>query len=311
MRIFTTLFSLLIVAFSMAQNSSLTVLNPSDHTFFVVLNGIRQNTTPQTNVKVSGLVTGSYEVKLIFADGKTGDIGKKLVLNESGDYLATIVLKGKHPELKFLGTNNGRTAIPQETVTVPYRPTDQLDEEADEELLEATDDWQRDPVHPATFNSVADFTKTYDAPNKLSDDLHQKAYTYFSESDWKELETLFSDNSVNGGWPPNRGFIRSTSETLMVGTRIDRYGGYIDQTDSLFHDKGTFVSPMGATFGSRALPGGTLSKPYTKYVVVKEIPNVNAGEAIPWFGQEGMGIQYELPETIDVLIAQGYIEKLD
>lgn len=311
MRYFTTLCTLLIVVLSMAQNSSLTLLNTSGKPFFVLLNGIRQNTTPETNVKIAGMVTGSYEVKLIFSDGKTGDLDKKLVLNESGDYLATIAMKGKHYQLKFLGVNNGKIAIPKETQLIPYRSNDQLDEEVSEEMFESSEDWQRDPVHPAVFNSLADFTKTYDPANTLSDDVHQKAYKYFEQSDWKGLEQLFAENNANGGWPPNRGFIRSIPETLKVGTEIDRYGGYIDNADGLFHDKGTFASPMGATFGSRALPAATITKPYTQYRVIKEIPNVQAGEAIPWFGQEGMGVQYELPETIDALIKGGYIEKIE
>lgn len=92
---------------------------------------------------------------------------------------------------------------------------------------------------------------------------------------------------------------------------IDRYGGYIDDVDGLFKDKGTFASPMGASFESRALPASTQSKPYKKYRVIKEIPNVKSGEAIPWFGQPGKGIQYELPETIEDLLKDKFIELID
>jgi hypothetical protein len=84
----------------------------------------------------------------------------------------------------------------------------------------------------------------------------------------------------------------------------------IDNTDGLFKDRGNFVAPEGISFESRALPAETISKPYNKYKVIKEIPNVKKGLAIPWFNQTGMGIQYELPENMSDLLKAGYKEKL-
>ena len=51
---------------------------------------------------------------------------------------------------------------------------------------------------------------------------------------------------------------------------------------------------------------------YRQYEVIKEIPNVNEGKAIPWFNQKGGGIQYELPKEmpIDYLLENGYIKIL-
>jgi hypothetical protein len=79
-----------------------------------------------------------------------------------------------------------------------------------------------------------------------------------------------------------------------------------------FKDSGTFVAPDGASFPSRALPEATLGKPYNHYEVVKPIPGVKEGPAIPWFGQPGKGMQYELPPGgIDQLIKDGFIVKVD
>ena len=71
---------------------------------------------------------------------------------------------------------------------------------------------------------------------------------------------------------------------------------------------GFFSSPAGESFGSRALPADYQNtKPYRKYKIIKEIPNVKQGRAAPWFNQPGLGIQYQLPLSIDDLLNAGYI----
>ncbi len=60
--------------------SNFTVFNNNGQTFYVILNGVKQNSLPQTNVVVSGLVNSAYSVKLIFSDGKTADINKNFSL---------------------------------------------------------------------------------------------------------------------------------------------------------------------------------------------------------------------------------------
>ena len=41
--------------------------------------------------------------------------------------------------------------------------------------------------------------------------------------------------------------------------------------------------------------------------VVREIP-VEEGVIMPWFGEEGLGIQYKLPQKIEELIPEFIIE---
>ncbi len=145
--------------------------------------------------------------------------------------------------------------------------------------------------------------------------LGYQAWDLWKAKKWGELEDLFKANNINGKWPPNRGFIEFTTEPLTVGKEIDRYGGYIDPADGLFKDNGLYASPKGASFESRALPAeylmSTPPKPYNKYKVVKEIPNVKQGQAAPWFNQPGMGTQYELPLSIDKLLSEGFIIKIN
>jgi hypothetical protein len=85
----------------------------------------------------------------------------------------------------------------------------------------------------------------------------------------------------------------------LPGDKVDRFGGFANSQNE-FKDFGAFVSPEGNSFESRALPENTKEKAYNAYEVIAPI-EVNSGPAIPWFGQSGMGIQYELPESIESL----------
>jgi len=87
---------------------------------------------------------------------------------------------------------------------------------------------------------------------------------------------------------------------------IDRFGGYYT-ADSIFHDKGTFVCREGVPFAKRALPASTLKSSYREYKILKAIPGAKKGVIIPWFNEPGLGIQYNLPYTIDSLVKGGYI----
>ena len=101
-------------------------------------------------------------------------------------------------------------------------------------------------------------------------------------------------------WPPNRGFLGDpVQETLKVGTRIDRYG----------YPGGTFVSPEGTPFEERALLPSTLTKPYNVYEVTQPF-EAQAGTVASWFGFGGGGIQYELPQSVQDLIDQGFLKRV-
>lgn len=54
---------------------------------------------------------------------------------------------------------------------------------------------------------------------------------------------------------------------------------------------------------------GTDGRPYNVYDVTEPI-TVTSGEAAPWFGYEGGGVQYELPDSVINLINEGKFERL-
>ncbi len=122
----------------------------------------------------------------------------------------------------------------------------------------------------------------------------------------KLLEIFLSDD----GWPPNRGFIALRNRSFKKGEFFDRYGGWFDENGK-FHDNGTFVGEDGISYTERSLRPGTDAKPHQRYEVIRDIPDVKEGEAIPWFGEKGGGVQYELPASIDDLIENGYIKPVN
>jgi hypothetical protein len=124
MKTITTLFLTIITSITFAQNTSLTIFNNSGQQFFVILNGIKQNSIPQTNMKIGGMSTGMYEVKLIFADGKTGDINKKMYLDQIADYTARVVINGTKRKLQFFNMSNTQGTTNNSTI-INYRPNDQ------------------------------------------------------------------------------------------------------------------------------------------------------------------------------------------
>lgn len=102
-------------------------------------------------------------------------------------------------------------------------------------------------------------------------------------------------------WPANRGFIEGTVERkfLMPGETFDRYG----------FGGGKFASPTGTPLEMRSLRSGVESLPYNNYQVVKPL-EVNSGGIAPAFNQPGLGTQYELPVSINILLKRGIIKKM-
>ncbi|MEI7731569.1 MAG: glycohydrolase toxin TNT-related protein [Verrucomicrobiota bacterium] len=107
---------------------------------------------------------------------------------------------------------------------------------------------------------------------------------------------------VRSPWPGNSGFIDGTVErkVLMPGVIVDRYG----------FGGGKFVSPAGTSVEARALRAGTENLPFNTYQVTKPI-EVNAGGVSPCFGQPGLGVQYELPVSVNVLLKRGFLKPIN
>ncbi len=101
--------------------SNFTVFNNKGQTFYVILNGVKQNSLPQTYVVVSGLVNSAYSVKLIFSDGKTADININFFIDSPSDITKRIILKKGKGKLQLISQIPTVGASTGETV-INYRP---------------------------------------------------------------------------------------------------------------------------------------------------------------------------------------------
>lgn len=103
------------------SQSNLSIFNNNGQQFYVVLNGIRQNSIPQTNVQVAQIKNGNYAVKVIFADGKTADIDKNFMIDAPYDITARIVFKKGKGKLQLMGMEPTNGVL---TEAVIYRPSE-------------------------------------------------------------------------------------------------------------------------------------------------------------------------------------------
>ncbi len=98
------LAALSIVLFSVAfGQSNITVFNNGGQQFYVILNGVKQNFQPMTNVVVSGLKNGTYSMKLIFADQKISDVDKNFFIEQAEDITTRVIFKKGKPKLQWIG----------------------------------------------------------------------------------------------------------------------------------------------------------------------------------------------------------------
>jgi hypothetical protein len=71
-----------LVKTSSAQLSNLIVFSEGGERFSVILNGIMQNASPETNIKISDLNAPNYTVKILFEDRSFGELQKQIFLNQ-------------------------------------------------------------------------------------------------------------------------------------------------------------------------------------------------------------------------------------
>lgn len=117
----TVLFSLsLLLAVVGYSQSSLTVFNNGGQKFYLIMNGIKQNSVAQTNVVVSGIKNGGYSVKLIFDDGKTKDIDKNFFLDSPQDVTTKVAFKKGVGKLQLVSMVPAAGTVTEGSVT--YRP---------------------------------------------------------------------------------------------------------------------------------------------------------------------------------------------
>jgi hypothetical protein len=109
--------------------------------------------------------------------------------------------------------------------------------------------------------------------------------------------TTSSSKALVPYFPPNRGALGGWTKTILSpGTSISRYGSEL----------GRYASPYGTSFTMRSLPSGTQVQEAI-YMVTKKGLEVEQSTVIPWYNQQGFGVQYYLPDTVGNLVNDGYL----
>ncbi|MCF8444840.1 MAG: DUF4476 domain-containing protein [Crocinitomicaceae bacterium] len=109
-----------IVSFTNAQ-TNLTVFNNGDQSFHIILNGIKQNQFPQKNVCVTNVTNGGHALKVVFANGASADIDKKLFLDEASDIRMSIEFKKGKGKLRIISYEPTKGSASSGVI---FRPTD-------------------------------------------------------------------------------------------------------------------------------------------------------------------------------------------
>lgn len=79
------LISVFFVQLFFAQTSTVTIFSEEGERFFVIVNGVRQNDSPATNVVVTDLDKPNYLFKIIFEDQKINSINENVYLLDFDD----------------------------------------------------------------------------------------------------------------------------------------------------------------------------------------------------------------------------------
>lgn len=90
-----TLFIAFYAVSAFAQGSNLVFFAEQGERFFVVLNGIRQNSEAQTNVKIENIMGATVKVKIIFEDAALGELDKNVFMPEEPSELTINIRKDK------------------------------------------------------------------------------------------------------------------------------------------------------------------------------------------------------------------------
>ena len=119
----TLFLSILLFAFSFTalSQSNLTIFNNGDYAFHVMLNGIKQNQFPQKNVTISNISSGGHALKVVFANGASADIDKKLYLDEPSDIRMSVEFKKGVGKLKIISYEPTKGS---QANSLAFRPND-------------------------------------------------------------------------------------------------------------------------------------------------------------------------------------------
>lgn len=132
----------------------------------------------------------------------------------------------------------------------------------------------------------------------------------------KKYTALYRPNDTleSYEYPKDRGFTSDKSGVVANHTYTLKSGTYVDRFGS---ESGGFLAPAGTPYAMRSLPPSNLitynqSHPYNYYVykVIMDF-DVEAGPIAPYFGQPGLGLQFNLSSSVGTLVNEGKLLRVN
>jgi hypothetical protein len=94
-------------AFAQVSNNNLVVFSQDGDKFSLIVNGLRQNEKPETNVKVTGLNAPNYKVRVIFENAGLAPIDQNIYMMDGGENVTnkefTYVISNTKKGMKLRG----------------------------------------------------------------------------------------------------------------------------------------------------------------------------------------------------------------
>lgn len=143
---------------SFAQKTSNLIIFAEDATpFYAIVNGIKQNTEPQTNVKITGLTNPSNQIKVIFKDPNMPALDKQIYFQEMNvEATMKITNTKKGYKLRYFGEVSMGSAIEDPTQNVITYHTVEPSVSAPHNPVTTT----TTTTQPVTTTEVVEETKT-------------------------------------------------------------------------------------------------------------------------------------------------------
>jgi hypothetical protein len=121
-RILFIIVSLLFTLYSFAQSSNVVLFTENGEKFKVILNGIRQNARPETNVKITSLKAEYFKLKIVFESQVIGEKNFNLAIEQGmeSSYSIKKNSKGEYV-LRLVNTvpvNQSSNNVPNQSVVV-------------------------------------------------------------------------------------------------------------------------------------------------------------------------------------------------
>jgi hypothetical protein len=121
-RILFVILSLVSTLYSFAQSSNVVLFTENGEKFKVILNGIRQNARPETNVKITSLNAEYFKVKIVFENQTIGEKNFNLAIEQGmeSSYSIKKNSKGEYV-LRLVNTvpvNQSLNSVPNQSVVV-------------------------------------------------------------------------------------------------------------------------------------------------------------------------------------------------